>query len=124
MGPRTFEPLGVLQIESYRGTQCVTLSAAVCLDLHNSNRFKSSRGHKFRRSGVSQSDGFVTGGGRRGPAQAGGNLTNGLVSRQIRAPSRADVADVRPCIPDHPPRTLHLQVQRPVSAVGVSKPDV
>ena len=47
---------------SYRGTQCVTLSAAVCLDLNNSKRFKSSRGHKFRRSGVSQSELFVTGG--------------------------------------------------------------
>ena len=36
----------------------------------------------------------------RGPAQAGGNLTIPLISRQIRAPSRADVADVRPCLPD------------------------
>ena len=36
---------------------------------------------------------------RLGPAQAGGNLTNGLISRQIRTPSRADVADVRPCLP-------------------------
>ena len=62
MGPRTFEPLGAVQIESYRGTQCVTLSAAVCLDLNNSKRFKSSRAHKFRRSGVSQSEEFVTGG--------------------------------------------------------------
>ena len=60
--PRTFEPLGAVQIERYRGTQCVTLSVAVCLDLYNSKRFKSSRGHRFRRSGVSQSEEFVTGG--------------------------------------------------------------
>ena len=62
VGPRTFEPLGAVQIESYRRTKRVTLSAAVCLDLNNSKRFKSSRAHKFRRSGVSQSELFVTGG--------------------------------------------------------------
>ena len=64
VAPRTFDALGVLQIERYRGTQCVTLSAAVCLDLNNSKRFKSSRGHKFRRSGVSQSEQSGTGGDR------------------------------------------------------------
>ena len=52
VAPRTFEPLGAVQIERYRGTQCVTVSAAVCLDLNNSKRFKSSRGHKFRRTVV------------------------------------------------------------------------
>ena len=62
VGPITFEALGAVQIESYRRTQRVTLSAAVCSDLNNSKRFKSNRGHKFRRSGVSQSDLFVTGG--------------------------------------------------------------
>ena len=64
MAPRTFEALGAGQIERYRGTQCVTVSAAVCLDLNNSKRFKSSRARKFRRSGVSQSDGFGAGGDR------------------------------------------------------------
>ena len=86
VAPRTFEPHGAVQIERYHGTQCVTLSAMVCLDLNNSKRIKSSRGHKFRRSGVSQSDGFVTGGDPpmgRGPAQAGGDLTKGLIGRQI-----------------------------------------
>jgi hypothetical protein len=40
--------------------------------------------------------------GRRGPAQGGGDLTTGLTfaSRDPTA-SRADVADVRPCLPDH-----------------------
>jgi hypothetical protein len=56
--PRTFEPLGFLQIERYWRTQC----APVCLNLNNSKRFKRSRGRKFRRSGVSQSEPFVIGG--------------------------------------------------------------
>ena len=62
--PFSFEPLGAVQIERYRDTQCVTVSVAVCLDLNNSKRSKSYRGHKFRRSGVSQSEQFVTGGDR------------------------------------------------------------
>ena len=34
-------------IQTYRGTQCNTLSAAVAFDLTCSKRFKSSWGHKF-----------------------------------------------------------------------------
>ena len=62
MAPRTFDRLGVFEIERYHDTQCVTVSVAVWLDLNNSKPIKSYRGHKFRRSGVSQSDLFVTDG--------------------------------------------------------------
>ena len=44
------------------GTQCVTLSVPVCLDLYNSQPLSRKGTHKFRRSGVSQSEEFVTGG--------------------------------------------------------------
>ena len=47
MGPITFERIGVIKIQTYRDTQRNTLSVAVSLDLKDSKRFKSSRGHKF-----------------------------------------------------------------------------
>ena len=45
--PRTFEPLGVIKIQTYRDTHRNTLSVAVSFDLKNSKRFKSSRVHKL-----------------------------------------------------------------------------
>ena len=44
---RRFTPLGVIKIQTYRGTQRNTLSAAVSFDSKNSKRLKSSRGHKI-----------------------------------------------------------------------------
>jgi len=47
---------------TYRHTPCGVRSVPVCLDLNNSKPFSNGRGRKFRRSGVSQSEEFVTGG--------------------------------------------------------------
>ena len=49
--------------------------------------------------------------GRVGPARGGEDLTNFVALRQIRTPSHADVADVRPRLPD-PCRPLTLITRR------------
>ena len=58
------------------------MSATICLDLNNSKRSKSSRARKFRRSGVSQSDGFG----------AGGDRTMGATSQAAETAARTGVA--------------------------------